>query len=146
MADDTYYAWTNIQSGKDNGTTKEPDLEVLSATRGDAVTADDLGLDEDQFKQLVDAGSVRRMKVPDMPDTFQGSPVDFLRQQARLAAEGTLGDAETSEENMSAILAANAASTGVALPPEIEEGTGPSEEVAEPDEETDNGVTLPNGM
>jgi hypothetical protein len=82
---------------------------------GETVTQDSLGLNDEQFRQLVESGAVRTLEYPDMPDTYQDSPVNYLREQARIASEGALSDAQNSEENISAILAANAAATGTAL-------------------------------
>jgi len=107
-------AWSPIKVGTsgekpgDTGTT-----EVIKP--GETVTQDSLGLSDDQFKQLVESGAVRTLEYPDMPDTYQDSPVNYLREQARKASEGALMDAENSEENMGAILAANAAATGTML-------------------------------
>jgi hypothetical protein len=111
-------AWGPIRSGKNNGTEKDPDLETITIAPGETVTKDALGLDDDGWEQLIASGAVRTMSYPDMPETYQSSPVDFLRESARAAAENELMSSEMSEENIAAIIAANNASTGVALPPE----------------------------
>jgi hypothetical protein len=120
-------AWSPIVSSKDKGTKKEPDLEETTIKPGESVTQDALGLDDAGWAQLLESGAVRSMAYPDMPETFQGSPVEFLREEMRKAAEGILSDVETSEENIAAVNAVNAASTGTALLPEgVEPASGPS--------------------
>lgn len=105
-------AWSPIKSAKNNGTEKDPDMEVIKVEPGETVTQELLGLDDGGWAQLVESGSVRTMAYPDMPETYQLSPAEFLREEARKAAEGT---SDMSEENTAAILAANAAGTGTAL-------------------------------
>lgn len=121
-------AWAPIKSGKNKGSEKEPDMETINVKPGDSVSQDALGVDDEGWKQLLESGAVRKMTYPDMPETFQGSPVDYLREKARKAAEGVLTDVETSEENIAMIAEANAASTGVSLLPNVEPATGPSED------------------
>lgn len=115
------YAWSTIKVGEPNN---DPNNlaggEVKVIKPGETVTQDGLGLNDEQFAQLVESGAVRTMEFPDMPPTYQDSPVNFFREQATKAAEGALVDAENSEENMSAILAANAAATGAALAPTLD--------------------------
>lgn len=106
-------AWSEIRHGEAGEDDKPGDTKVIKP--GESVSQGDLGLDDDQWAQLVESGAVRTMAYPEMPETFQGSPVDYLREQAKMAAEGALMEAETSEENMAAIAAANAASTGSTL-------------------------------
>jgi|SRR6185295_6136987 len=121
-------AWSPIVSSKNNGTHKDPDLEEVTVKPGESVNKDALGVDDDGWQQLIDSGAVRSQAYPDMPETFQGSPVEFLREEMRKAAEGALTDVETSEENIASVIAINAASTGTALLPEgVEPATGPSE-------------------
>ena len=108
-------AWAPIKSGKNNGTDKEPDMQTISVNPGESVSQDALGVDDDGWKQLVESGAVRTMAYPDMPETYQNSPVEYLRDQVKAAAEGSLADVQASTENVEAILAANAAATGTAL-------------------------------
>lgn len=126
----TMYAWSPIKSGKNDGNDK---IEEVNVNPGESVTQDQLGVDDDGWRQLIESGSVRAMKYPDVPETFQGSPVEYLREQAKAAADGSLLDAETSEENIGAIALANAVSTGTALPPGVETSEGPTKDAAPPD-------------
>jgi hypothetical protein len=84
MADKTLYAWSPIDAG-------DKKLKV-----GDEVTASALGIDKEGLEDLVDSGAVRAKKPPKLPDGWQGSMVDFLRQEAReaeLAAGASIDDA-----------------------------------------------------
>jgi hypothetical protein len=75
------YAWTDIKAGE------------KSAKAGDSVTASGLGLSDEQFEQLVDAGSVRDEKYPDMGD-FPGSPVEYAKKQLAIQS-GQVAEDET---------------------------------------------------
>jgi len=122
-------AWSSIKSAKNNGTEKEPEWKEIIVKPGESVTQDALALDDEGWKQLLESGSVRTMPYPEMPETYQDSPVQFMREQARKAAEGIMDDASMSEENMAAVMAANSAETGTALLPEgVEPATTPSPE------------------
>ena len=66
----TYYAWSNIKTGKDG--------KPFAAKVGDKVDASTLGLDEEQFQELIDAGSVREQKYP-VPADSDVSPKDHQR-------------------------------------------------------------------
>jgi hypothetical protein len=88
-----HYAWSPIKYGtntdKDGNVTGE---KVLAA--GDSVDPKKLGVDQANFDALVESGAVREYAYPDMPDAYQGSPVDFLREQAAdvaAAVEGSGG-------------------------------------------------------
>lgn len=78
MADPTMYAWSPIQGSKGD--------KQFEVPAGEAVNADKLGLSKEQFQQLVDAGSVRPVKFPDLPEGYRDSPVNYLREQAIEAA------------------------------------------------------------
>ena len=75
-----YYAWSDIRYGAevDKDGNKTADKMVKA---GDTVTQKNLGVSDADWQALVDAGSVREYEYPDMPDTYQGSPVDFLREK-----------------------------------------------------------------
>jgi len=121
-------AWSPIHSAKNNGTNKEPEWEAIDVKPGDPVTQDGVNVDDAGWKQLIESGAVRAQEYPNMPETWQDSPVQFLRDQARKAAEGLMDTATMSEENMAAVMAANNAETGVALLPEgVEPAAIPSE-------------------
>lgn len=84
----TMYTWSPIQydveSDKDGNV-----LRTKSVPMGESVTASKLGVGDDDFQALIDAGVVRDYKVPDMPKGYAGSIVDHLRAQQELA--GSLG-------------------------------------------------------
>lgn len=81
-----HYAWSEIKSG----TAEKP----ITVKLGDSVTAKGLGIDDENFQALIDAGAVRDKKYPVPQDEdWDGSAVDYLRQQL---AE-TTGDSSTEE-------------------------------------------------
>src|SRR4051812_40837276 len=102
---DKYYAWSNFQTTDQNGRTS------ITTRPGDEVTASKLGLTDEQFQELIDSASVRKQPFPDLPETFTGSPIEYLKQQAyaaALAAENmaagdepdyTFGDVYIAENN-----------------------------------------------
>lgn len=67
----TMYAWTDIKHAKG----------VLKA--GETATANKLGVDEEEWDQLVESRAVRPRKYPEMPRDFTGSPVEFVIQEHR---------------------------------------------------------------
>lgn len=75
MAKGDMYAWSPILAG-DN-----------SAAMGDKVSKSSLGVDDANFAAMVEAGSVRSYPVPDMPENFQGSVVDHLRNEIQQASD-----------------------------------------------------------
>jgi len=86
------YAWSPILAGD------------KSAKFGDEVTASGLGVSKEDFEDLIASGAVRAKKPPKLPDDYQGSVVDFLREQIReaeLAAGSSIDDATL--ESMQAI-------------------------------------------
>jgi hypothetical protein len=85
-----YYAWAPIQYGV--STDKDGNVlgdKVLAA--GDSVDPKKLGIDQANFDALVESGAIRDYAYPDMPDEYQGSPVDFLREQAAHVAAAVEG-------------------------------------------------------
>lgn len=79
------YAWSPILAGD------------KSAKLGDEVTASSLGVSKEDFEDLVTSGAVRSKKPPKLPDGWQGSIIDFIRQEAREAFEGTDDEAALAE-------------------------------------------------
>jgi hypothetical protein len=73
----TQYAWSEIRVGEAKHDQTVPGKTTVIKF-GDTVTADKVG-GEEALQQMVEAGSVRDTKPPDMPDSFQGSPIDFVR-------------------------------------------------------------------
>jgi hypothetical protein len=99
-----YYAWSPIKHGadvdKDGNYVRD---KLLPA--GSTVTQKNLGVSDADWEAMIEAGSIREYEYPDMPDTFQGSPVDFLRQKladVAGAVEGSGGGyfGPTAEEAM----------------------------------------------
>lgn len=75
MAD--MWAWSPIKGG-----TADKPVEV---DFGAKVTKAQLGVDDADWDAMVEAGSVRPYAPPKMPDTYQSSPVEFLKEQAAKA-------------------------------------------------------------
>lgn len=103
---DTMYAWTPILYGVN----KDDDGNITGRKQvnpGDSVTASKLGIDDENFNALVEAGSVRPYKMPEMPDGYTDSPVNYLRQLAARA-----------EDDPMAYLAASSAGSNFAPPQE----------------------------
>lgn len=81
----TYYAWSNILTYEDVG--KDKDQKRVVVARGEKVTAAKLGIPDEEFQAMIDAGAVRTKQYP-APDDYQGSAVDYLRDQLREATSG----------------------------------------------------------
>ncbi len=80
----TLYAWSNIRVGEQTLKADSPG-KVTTIKFGDAVTADKLGADDAQMKAYIDSGAIRETKPPQLPETWQGSPLDFIRAEAEKA-------------------------------------------------------------
>lgn len=76
-----YYAWSPILYARDEKTGRDVSLKL-----GETVTKEKLGVSNEDWDALAEAGAIRENKPPNMPPEFQGSIVDYLRQQAREAA------------------------------------------------------------
>src|SRR6266496_2076463 len=85
MADDKYYAWGPIRVGKTDGS-------VGRVPAGTVVTPAKLGVSDADFAEMISSGAVRTLQYPDMPDGYQGSPIDFLRDEVRKMMGGEEGD------------------------------------------------------
>jgi hypothetical protein len=68
-----YYAWTDIHYSSNK--------KRLTVKAGAEVSAQKLGIDEEEWDQLVEARVVRTIKYPNMPASFTGSPKDFVLKQ-----------------------------------------------------------------
>ena len=76
---ESLYAWTEIRYGADeNGRPK-------SVAYGETVTKAKLNISDEEFRALMEAGSVRSTKPPELPETWGGSPIEYLREQAAQA-------------------------------------------------------------
>lgn len=107
MADEDkkWYAWSEIR-------TADADGKAVTLKFGQRVTAEKANVDEVGFAQLIESGAVRLTKPPEVPDTWQDSPINYLLDQAKKASEGVLADASVSPEVMAAAQMSNASSTG----------------------------------
>ena len=83
---DTLYAWSPILLDAE----VDEKTGVIGKTKrvemGESVTKAKLGVDDANFAAMVEAGVLRPYKVPEMPENFQGSVVDHLRDEARKAS------------------------------------------------------------
>lgn len=103
----TYYAWSEI-----HGT--DADGKAVKVMPGDKVSAADLNLEDEEFEQLVEGGSVREIKFPEDVPTDQ-APADYARQkllemanqgvtpeQAAGVKEGVVPDTTASQQQQKA--------------------------------------------
>lgn len=96
---DTYYTWSDIEVTPANTDKDKATIERKYIKAGTKVTSADLSGKQEEFDQLVEAGVLRTLPFPDMGTKVdQMSPVDYLREQAALAAkseeEGLMGQLE----------------------------------------------------
>lgn len=85
MPEATMYAWSPIR----HGAKKDKDGNIVGAEEvkmGDSVSQSKLGVDDDNWNALVEAGSVRPYKYPDNVKSDE-SAVQSLQRQAREASE-----------------------------------------------------------
>lgn len=84
MADSpVLYAWSDVRYADKDGNAK-----VLK--RGEVVTPEKLNMSKEEFDNLADgtpAAAFKPQKFPNLPDGYQDSPVNFLREQASRAEE-----------------------------------------------------------
>lgn len=81
-----YYAWSPIRHG---GEVKDGlVVNVQTVAYGDSVSQKDLGVSDEDWQAMVEGGSVREVKPPELPEGYTGSPIQFMMEQARQAAEG----------------------------------------------------------
>jgi hypothetical protein len=79
----TYYAWAPILFDAERDD-KGNILKQKSMKFGEEVSAGNLGLEEEQFQELVDSGAVRDYAPPEMPEGYSKSPRDFMMEQHNL--------------------------------------------------------------
>ncbi len=79
----TLYAWSDFRVGEPAKDDKPGKLTTIKF--GETVTAEKLKADDEQMKAYIDSGAVREVKPPEMPSTWQGSPLDFVRAEAEKA-------------------------------------------------------------
>lgn len=87
----TYYAWSPIKGG----TAEKP----VTVDRGDKVTKDALGVDDENWKALIEAGAVRDKEFP-APADYEGSVIDYLREklQEAQAMSGAVEEEEVASQ------------------------------------------------
>lgn len=85
---DTMYAWSPIQHGAERD---ETDPTVITSYKvvpmGATVTKDNLGVSDADFEAMVEANAIRNYPPPEMPKGYQGSVMDYLRDQLRQASQ-----------------------------------------------------------
>lgn len=113
----TMYAWSPILTGKP-GSREDGPGEITRVKVGEEVSPDSLGVDQLEFNGMVASGSIRSYEPPKVPETFQGSPIDFLKEQAARASDDATNSVMASPEVIAAITASTTAATGSALSPE----------------------------
>lgn len=85
-----HYAWSDIRAG----TTDKP----VNVARGEEVSKSKLGINDTEWDALVAGGSAREKKFP-APKEFEGSAVDFVRQQLQEATSmSSLDEEEAASE------------------------------------------------
>ena len=109
----TWYAWSQINNGSSDVTDGKSTGTVTVIRPGDTVSEGDFSSPE-EFAALIATGSVRQTEYPDMGVTANPeSPVDYLRRQAREAAE---------------VMDPSQMATGVAVSPEAMRQPEPQED------------------
>lgn len=127
-----YFAWTRILTGVDRDET-DPTVIVRHnyVSYGEEVSADSLNIDDTEFDALVASAAVRDYAPPELPAGFNGSPLEYLRQQVKQTEELALS------QSLGGYNVSGPDDAGRLLGVGVEEGTGPSED-AKP-------VSLPGG-
>lgn len=91
MAAKTLIAWSPIRHGGKTVDGVVQDVKVIKA--GDKVSRDTIKgsdgerLSDENWNAMIEAGVLRPYAYPDLPEGYTGSPVQFLMEQARQAAE-----------------------------------------------------------
>lgn len=90
-----FYTWSTIYNGGETKTIKDRKIIVKRNViePGEEVSQTKLKLNDVEWKALVDGGSVRPYKYPDMPDSYGGSPMEFVMSQLRAGGEEISQDA-----------------------------------------------------
>ena len=85
----TYYVWSKV-IGSDK------DENPVTFDRGEKVTQTTLNVSSTEFQAMVDSGAIRPKPYP-APDDFNGSAVDYLREQLREATSVSESSVEEAE-------------------------------------------------
>jgi len=99
----TYYAWSKFKAE-----VNEWGVVGKWIMPGDTITKSDLGVSDDEWKELIEAGAVREDKYPDIAEDV--SPAEHWKANPEAQPESTLDETSTSQEVMAA------ADTGKKLP------------------------------
>lgn len=89
-----YYAWSPIKGG----TADKP----VTVARGESVSKSDLGVSDADWQALIDAGAIRDKKFP-APKDYEGSVIDYLRDQLREAQSVSAVDEEEAASELAAV-------------------------------------------
>lgn len=116
-----YVAWSEIHSGKDDG-------NVVIVRPGDAVSASDLGLDDEQFQELIDGGSVREQDYPVPEGKIDQSPTEFYKEKLSVLANPEVDQQQFAE--------AVATAQGAPTPGEVPPGSPPDTPAPTPEATT----------
>lgn len=106
------YAWSDIKGG----TAKTP----INIKRGEEVTQSKLGVEDAEWAELLRSGAIRPKPFP-APEDFDGSAVDFVRQQLQDATE--MSSAMDEEEAASTLRDIEEAQQPEPIVPQEEEGS-----------------------
>lgn len=87
----TWYAWSNFPRGVD-----EKGNIIKPIAVGSEITRDDLGVDADEWKTLINSGSIRKQPYPNL-EGYGDSPNRYFKDQLVRASEGDLSAEELAE-------------------------------------------------
>lgn len=89
-----FYAWSPIRAG----TAEKP----INIDRGAKVTQSDLGVSDADWDALLEAGAVREKQFP-APKDYDGSVIDFLREQLQEAQSMSAVEEEEAASELAAV-------------------------------------------
>lgn len=81
----TYHAWSPIKSAVKTGENAagNPVMKLINVQHGEEVSADKLGISEKDFQDLVNSGAVREFAPPELPENYQDSPINYMKEIVR---------------------------------------------------------------
>jgi hypothetical protein len=82
---DTYYAFSTIRYGATVDEASGTIMSVDEKAVGETVSQSDLGLNDDQWEQLVDSGAIRTYEYP--PVEGDQTPATYYKENAAKAVE-----------------------------------------------------------
>lgn len=89
-----HHAWSDIKGG----TADKP----VTIARGEEVTQSKLGVNDAEWQELLNSGAIREKKFP-APEGFDGSAVDFVRQELQEATAMSSVDEEEAASELAQI-------------------------------------------